>query len=186
MATPAYRAKLIYEDYLLFPNDGRRHELIGGEHYVSPAPKKRHQRASGNLYRLLSVPIYEQRLGFLYAAPFDVVLSEEDVVQPDLMFISRERSAIEEDAGIFGAPDLIVEVLSNSTRQLDEVIKHRLYEWASVQEYWLVDPLLETVKVYRLTEGTFERVAELSAGGGGRLETPLLPGVVIPLEQIFE
>ncbi|HEX4961304.1 MAG TPA: Uma2 family endonuclease [Thermoanaerobaculia bacterium] len=67
------KAKLIYEDYLLFPNDGRRHELIGGEHYVSPAPKKRHQRASGNLYRLLSVPIYEQRLGFLYAAPFDVV-----------------------------------------------------------------------------------------------------------------
>jgi Uma2 family endonuclease len=185
MATPAYRLRFTYEDYLLFPDDGRRHELIGGEHHVSPSPKKNHQRASANLQRCLSPFIHEHQLGFLYSAPFDVILSEEDVVQPDLIFVSRERSSIEQDHGIVGAPDLIVEILSDSTRKTDETIKRKLYEWAGVSEYWVVDPVLETVKAYRLTGDTYERVAELSAEAGDRLETPLLPGLTIELARIF-
>ena len=186
MATPAYRLKFTYEDYLLFPDDGRRHELIGGEHYVSPSPVKKHQRASSNLQRNLSLFIFENRLGFLYPAPFDVILSDEDVVQPDLIFVSNQRSFIEQDHGIVGAPDLVVEILSESNRKTDEITKRKLYEWAGVLEYWVVDPVLETVKVYRLNGGVYERVAELSAEVGDRLETSLLPGLTIALAQIFE
>jgi Uma2 family endonuclease len=185
MATPAYRLKLTYEDYLLFPDDGRRHELIGGEHYVSPSPTKKHQRASANLQRNLGLFIFENRLGFLYSAPFDVILSEEDVVQPDLIFVSTQRSSIERDHGIVGAPDLLVEILSESNRKTDEITKRKLYEWAGVLEYWVVDPVLETVKVYRLNGGVYERVAELSVEAGERLETPLLPGLSVALSQIF-
>ena len=86
MATPAYKQRFTYEDYLLFPDDGRRHELIGGEHYVSPSPVKKHQRASSHLQRHLGPFIHDNGLGFLYTAPFDVILSDEDVVQPDLIF----------------------------------------------------------------------------------------------------
>jgi Uma2 family endonuclease len=186
MATPAYKLKFTYEDYLLFPDDGRRHELIGGEHYVSPSPVKKHQRASANLQRNLSLFIFENRLGFLYSAPFDVVLSDEDVVQPDLIFVSYQRSSIEQDHGIVGAPDLVVEILSESNRKTDEITKRKLYEWAGVLEYWVVDPVLETVKIYRLNGGAFERVVELSAEAGERLETPLLPGLSVALSQIFE
>jgi Uma2 family endonuclease len=186
MATPAYKLKFTYDDYLLFPDDGRRHELIGGEHYVTPAPLTRHQDASSNLHRLLSVFIYEHRLGRLYAAPFDVVLSDEDVVQPDLAFISQGRLAIRKERGAVGAPDLVVEILSESTRKTDETVKRKLYEWAGVSEYWVVDPVLETVKVYRLTGSAYERAAELSVEAGDRLETPLLPGLTIVLAQIFE
>jgi Uma2 family endonuclease len=186
MATPAFRLQLTYEDYLLFPDDGRRHELIGGEHFVSPSPVRKHQRASANLQRILSSLIFDHRLGFLYAAPFDVILSDEDVVQPDLIFVSNERSAIEQDHGIVGAPDLLVEILSESNRKTDEIAKRKLYEWAGVLEYWIVDPVLETVKVYRLAGGAYERVAELSVEAGDSLETPLLPGLTIALAQIFE
>lgn len=187
MAKPAYKVKLTYEDYQLFPDDGRRHELIGGEHYVAPEPRKPHQRAVSNLHLDLGGFVRENRLGFVYVSPFDVVLSDEDVVQPDLLFVSRERSSIEEEAGIHGAPDLVVEVLSDSTRNTDEGAKLELYELSGVREYWLVDPLLETVKVHRLsTEGRFQRVAELSAEEEDYLETPLLPGLSIPLDRIFQ
>jgi Uma2 family endonuclease len=186
MATPAYRLKFTYEDYLLFPDDGRRHELIGGEHYVTPAPLRKHQDSSGNLYRLLSVFIYEHRLGRLYHPPFDVVLSEEDVVQPDLVFVSSGRSQVLTDRGAVGAPDLIIEILSESTRKTDETVKRKLYEWAGVLEYWVVDPVLETVKVYRLAGGAYTRVAELSVEAGDRLETPLLPGFAVALAAVFE
>jgi Uma2 family endonuclease len=186
MAIPACKPKFIYEDYLLFPDDGRRHELIGGEHYVSPSPRKKHQRSSSRLHNVLGPFIEENRLGFLYSAPFDVILSDEDVVQPDLLFVSKERSSIEKDEGIIGAPDLVVEILSDSSRKTDESVKRKLYEWAGVQEYWIVDPVLESVKVYRMKGDAYERTAELSTEAGDRLETPLLPGLTIDLARIFD
>lgn len=187
MAKPAYRVKLTYEDYQLFPDDGRRHELIGGEHYVTPAPNKKHQRAASNLHLDLGGFVRKHRLGRVYFAPRDVVLSNEDVVQPDLLFISNERAAIDQDADVSGAPDLVIEILSDSTRRTDETTKRKLYERAGAREYWVVDPVLEMVKVYRLTgAGVFERVAELSAEAGDRLDTPLLPGLSIALAQVFE
>jgi Uma2 family endonuclease len=187
MATPAYKVRYTYDDYLLFPEDGMRHEIIGGEHYVTAAPNVRHQDVSGNLYAELREVVRRKRLGRLYYAPLTVVLSTDDVVEPDLVFISNERLSIMREQGAFGAPDLLVEILSPSTKKKDETLKHRLYEASGVREYWIVDPLEETVKVYRVSEsGGFEIAADLSAASKDRLATPLLPGLAVPLERIFE
>lgn len=185
MATPARKPKYTYQDYLLFPDDGNRHEIIGGEHYVSPAPSRRHQKIVGNLYYRLRLYLEQNPLGEVFMSPFDVILSDWDVVQPDLLFLSRERSAISQERGIFGAPDLVVEVLSDSSRTMDETGKLELYETAGVREYWMADPDAGTVQVYQFRNGRLVPIAELSAAAGDRLETPLLPGLSIALQQIF-
>jgi len=186
MATPNPQTKFTYEDYLLFPDDGKRHELIDGDHFVTPAPRTKHQRVSGNLYRLLSTYVHQKRCGAMFAAPTDVVFSDLDVLQPDLLFISTDRASIITEKNIQASPDLLVEILSETTRRTDEVIKRKLYERYGVPEYWIVDPELETVKVYRMTEQGYSRVAELAKESGDVLTTPLLPDLHLPLAAIFE
>src|SRR5579885_1440196 len=105
------RRKLTYEDYILFPEDGQRHEILDGEHYVTPAPTLHHQDAIGNLFLKLAPFVREHRLGKVYLSPADVLLSEHDVVQPDLFFVSNERRAILTEANAQGAPDLVIEIL---------------------------------------------------------------------------
>ncbi len=179
------RAKLTYEDFLLFPDDGKRHEIIDGEHFVTPSPVTKHQRISMNLSRILASFLAEHPLGEVFAAPLDVVLSETDIVEPDLLFVSRERSQILTDKHLRGAPDLVIEIGSEGTRRTDEVIKRKLYEKYGVREYWVVVPTLETVKVYRLGAAGFERAAELSLESGDTLTTPLLPGLQLSLRAVF-
>lgn len=128
--------------------------------------------------------VVEEGLGLVLPAPVDVVLSEHDVVEPDLVFISRERRDRITEANIQGAPDLVVEVLE-STRRRDEITKRHLYERHGVREYWLVDPELETVKVWRAGERGFERRAELSLERGDSLTTPVIPGLELPLSRLF-
>src|SRR5262249_30441792 len=100
------RRKLTYEDYVLFPEDRQRHEILDGEHYVTPAPTWGHQASSGNLFMKLAPFVREHRLGKVYFAPVDVLLSKHDIVQPDLLFISNERMPILTEANAQGAPDL--------------------------------------------------------------------------------
>lgn len=183
MAIDPILRKLTYEDYLLFPEDGLCHELIDGEHLVSPAPNRKHQRSSWNLVSFLAPYLRENPLGEAYTAPFDVVLSPYDVVQPDLIFVSRERLSILGDKNARGAPDLVVEILSERTRQKDETSKLRLYERSGAQECWLLDPDRRTARVHRLAGGRF--VLALDLGVGDVLETPLLPGLRIPLAEVF-
>ncbi len=177
--------KFTFEDYLLFPDDGKRHELIDGEHYVTPAPNTKHQRSSGRLATALHVFVTQHRLGEVFAAPYDVVLSDVDVVQPDLLFVSAKRASIIGEARIQGAPDLVVEILSESTRKTDELIKRKRYEHFGVQEYWIVDPELETIKVYRMTDKGYVRTAEWTKEANDARTTPLLPDLRIPLTDIF-
>jgi len=179
-------APLTYDDYLLLPEDGNRHEIIEGDHWMSPAPNTRHQQVSMELGFRLRSHLHEQGRGQLFAAPCDVILSEIDVVQPDLIFIRRENLAIVEDRGIFGAPDLLVEILSESTRQRDLVLKRKLYERFGVEEYWVVDPEAERVEVYRRTaEGRYSAPRLLSREAAEVLESPVLPGLSLPLAKIF-
>jgi Uma2 family endonuclease len=181
------RLKLTYEDFLHFPDDGKRHELIDGEHYVTPSPSVRHQAISGRLFLLIGTWLRDHPLGRLFYAPLDVLFSRFDVVEPDLLFVSNER-APELLAGrhVTGAPDLVIEIGSPSTRSRDETIKRRLYERSDVREYWIVDPEIDVIRVYRRADGGFERPVELSAEAGDVLTTPLLPGLVIPIAQVFE
>lgn len=179
--------KLTYDDFLLFPDDGLRHELIDGEHYVTPCPNTKHQRVSGNLYWLLRSHLETYPTGELFFAPFDVIFSDFDVVEPDLLYMSRARAAeILTSKNVKGAPELVVEIGSPGTRKRDETIKRRLYERAGVTEYWIVDPDLDVLRIYGRGAGGFDRPRELSLEGGDVLTTPLLPGLALPLANIFQ
>jgi len=182
--TPSF-LKFTYEDYLCFPDDGRRHELIDGEHYVTPAPLTKHQRILANLHRVIGPFVHEQHLGIVLSAPTDVVLSELDVVQPDFLFISAGRLDIVTEANIQEAPDLVVEVLSEGNRKTDEIIKRKLYEHHQVKEYWLIDPVLETVKRFRLQNNVFTTPALLSLEAHDILTSDLFPGFSLRLSDLF-
>jgi len=171
--------KLTYEDYVLMPDDGQRHELIDGELFVVPAPNHPHQRTVVRLAHLLASWLDAHRGGEVIVAPFDVILSPTDVVQPDLLFVSDRNAQRIERRGVVGAPDLVVEILSNSNRRRDEVTKRALYERFGVPEYWLIDPDERTVTVLRLSDGRYSVVE------GETLTSPLLPGLEISLTSIF-
>jgi Uma2 family endonuclease len=177
--------KLTYDDYLLFPEDGQRHELIDGEHYVTPAPKLSHQAIVGRLYLAIGNYLAATPIGRVFFAPLDVIFSKFDVVEPDLLYVSNERAPEILRDWVHGAPDLAVEVGSPGTRKRDETIKRTLYERFGVIEYWVVDPEIEVVRVYRRTADRFGRPTELSLEAGDLLTSPLLPGLELPLARIF-
>jgi Uma2 family endonuclease len=178
--------KLTYDDFLLFPDDGKRHELIDGEHYVAPSPNTRHQETLGNLHLLIGIWLREHPVGRVFFAPFDVVFSRFDVVEPDLLYMSNERAQeILTSQHVTGPPEIVVEIGSPGTRKRDETTKKRLYERSGVQEYWVVDPELDVIRVYRLAGDRFDRPIELSAEAGDVLRTSLLPGLDITLRTVF-
>jgi Uma2 family endonuclease len=180
--------KLTYDDYVLIPDDGQRHEIIDGEHYVSPAPFLPHQDLVTELVAWLRPFAKRNELGRVLVAPTDVLLSKHDIVQPDILFISRENEKALTATGkhILGAPDLAIEVLSESTRRLDEDIKLDLYDRAGVWEYWMFDPVQRSVRVYTRKDGRLLPAAELSAAAQDILTTSLLPSLEIPLADVFE
>lgn len=177
--------KLTYDDYVLFPDDGMRHELIDGVHYVTPSPNLRHQRISGQLYLELGIWLRAHPVGQLFYAPVDVVFTRYDVVVPDLLFVSNERASdLLNEQHALGA-DLIIEIASPGTRKRDRTIKRQLYERAGVSEYWIVDPAVDSIRVHRLDGEVFGKTIELTCSAGDLLATPLLPGLKLPLERIF-
>jgi Uma2 family endonuclease len=178
--------KLTYDDFVLFPDDGQRHELIDGEHYVTPSPNIPHQRILGNLHALIWSWLEAHPVGQVLLSPLDVVLTRFDVVEPDLLYFSNERAGqIVTPQNLRGAPELVVEIASPGTRRRDETIKRRLFERAGVSEYWIVDPDVDVVRVYRREPEGFGRATELSRERGDVLTTPLLPGLDIPLSRMF-
>jgi Uma2 family endonuclease len=178
--------KLTYDDFVLFPDDGKRHELIDGEHYVTPSPNNRHQRVSFNLTMLIGGWLETHPIGRLYYAPFDVVFSRFDVVEPDLLYMSKERAVeVLTDANVQGAPELVIEIGSPGTRKRDETIKRTLYERAGVQEYWIVDPDIDVVRIYRRAGKRFAPPVARSRESGDVITTSLLPGLELPLARIF-
>lgn len=179
-------SKLTYEDFRDFPADGKRHELIDGEHFMSPAPYLKHQRLVLALGAILREFVKRTGAGEVFVAPVDVVLSDFDVVEPDLAFVSKTRRDILTEANIQGAPDLVVEVLSDSTRRHDLVTKRRLYGRFGVREYWVVDPVVDNVLVFVLAGFTLERRAELALEARDLLKSELLPGFELPLTELFE
>ena len=178
--------RLTYDDFVLFPDDGQRHELIDGEHYVTPSPNLKHQAVLGNLHLAIGNWLAQHPVGRVFFAPFDVVFTQFDVVEPDLLYMSNDRAAqVLTSANVQGAPELVVEIGSPGTRRRDETIKRRLYERAGVSDYWIVDPELDVVRIHRRTNHGFARPLELSAEAGDVVTTPLLPGLELPLESLF-
>jgi Uma2 family endonuclease len=178
--------KLTYRDFVKFPDDGKRHELIDGVHYVSPSPITAHQRILGSLYFLVRQHLEQHPQGRLFLAPCDVIFTLFDIVVPDMLFIREERAAILTEKNIQGPPDLVVEIGSPGTRRRDEGAKLALYDRCGVAEYWFLDPGAETVRVYRRRAKALERVRELTAESNDALTSPLLAGMSIPLSRIFQ
>jgi Uma2 family endonuclease len=171
---------LTYQDFIALPDDGGRHEIIDGEHYVQSSPFTRHQLLSIRLVIGLYGYVSARALGHVFHARFDVVLSEHDIVEPDLIYVSAARGHIVTEKNIQGAPDLLVEILGESGHEYDTRLKYQTYERNGVGEYWIVDPDENTVAVYRLTRGKFVR-----ADTGDTLTTPLLPGFALSLRDLF-
>lgn len=177
--------KLTYEDYCLLPNDGKRHEIIDGDHFVTLAPNLRHQAVVGKLLRSLGDYLDERPLGWLFPALFDVVLSDTDVVQPDLVFVAKSNAEVLTDDNVRGTPDLLIEILSPSTRKTDLTVKRKLYERFGVPEYWVVDPELETVRIFQLKDGSYGLGEELTAETGDEITSTVLPGLELTVAAVF-
>lgn len=181
------RIRFTYEDYRSLPYvERQRFELLEGELIpVTPSPGATHQWLCGELAFHLRRFVKEHQLGRVYEAPLDVVLGEageEQVVQPDILFIAKERGKIIHEEEIRGAPDLVVEVLSPSTAEKDRFFKRTLYARHGVKEYWLADPDSKSIELLTLGERGYRRAGLYQKGQV--LRSPLL-GLEIPLAEIF-
>lgn len=177
------QVRFLAEDIWDTPEDGNRYEVIDGELFVSPPPVERHQRGAGSLYGILWQHVTARRLGRVYFAPIGVVLDAENGVQPDLIFVSNERAGIITERGVEGAPDLVVEVLSPSTRARDRGIKMRRYAAAGAPHYWLLDPSTQNLEAYRLGENGYELAG--TYGPAATFAPELFPGLEIEIAQLW-
>jgi Uma2 family endonuclease len=172
-----------YADYLRLPDDGSRCEILEGERVMTPAPFTRHQRVAFNLVGLLRDFVVPGRLGAVFFAPCDVILADDVVVQPDILFVARPKLAIVEKRGIFGPPDLVIEILSESDPKRDTVRKLAIYGRHGVAESWIVDPDRDRIEVFGLEGPALVRKA---AHDRGELRSLVaLPGFVAPLDEVF-
>lgn len=186
MAIESPKAPLGYADYAAL-DDGRRYQLIEGELVLSPSPSPRHQNVVGQLYMLLQAHVLPGRLGKVFFAPLDVVLRADapgTVLQPDVLFISRDRKDILTEKNVQGAPDLAVEVLSPSNARLDTVRKLGLYARYGVRELWFVSNEFDQLQVMKLgSHGAYGQPSLYKRGD--TLTTDLLPGFTLAVDDIF-
>ena len=152
------KGKLGYREYVCFPEDGRRHEVIDGEHIVNLAPNTYHQTLSRRIQFQLYSQIELQGKGVVFDAPTDLQLSDKDIVQPDLIIVLHHKRTIVTPTKIKGTPDLVVEIVSASSANNDRILKKELYRKASVPEYWIVDPDDHFVEQYVLRDSAYELV----------------------------
>ncbi len=183
MSTQTSHAPCTYQDYLNTPDDVR-YELIEGELLVmEPAPTTWHQRVVVNLTLLLAPFARDHGLGEVLISPTDVYLSDTNVLQPDLLFVSAVRASIITERNVHGAPDLVVEIASPVTRRRHRTVKMEIYARYGVAEYWLADPKAATVETLRLGDG--QMAATGRCGGSDAFTTSLLPGLSVDLRKIF-
>jgi Uma2 family endonuclease len=184
MATTVIR-KVSYEEFQTLPRDGsKRFELIEGEVFMTPSPNTKHQIAAGNLHLALETFVRERKLGRVFFAPYDVVFSEWTALEPDLLFIRRDRYPIITDANVRGAPDLVIEILSPRRKAYDRETKRPVYEAGGVSEIWYVDPEERTVEILNLgLDGRYAVTAKLS--GNASIVSKVFPGLSLTLEEIF-
>jgi len=149
------RVGLTYADYAALPDDGRRYELHHGTLSVTPSPGTGHQRVVVSFTTQLAQHVRSRRLGEVFVAPTDCILSGVTVVQPDLLYVAAERLSIVSERGIEEAPTLVVEVLSPSTTRIDREREAMLYAEHDVPYYWIADPGQCTVEAYGLTGGAY-------------------------------
>lgn len=181
MAQVTLRSTLTYKDYCLIPDDGKRHEILGGQHHMTPSPRTKDQKTSKRIYAVLVIYFEHGGRGEVFYAPIDVILSDEDVVQPDLVVVVRPEQICER--GIEGAPFLLVEITSPSNPDYDRVVKAQRYAALGVLHYWIVDPDAKTFECYRNESGRY--VLRAAGREQENLTHPDFPGLTIHLATIW-
>ena len=174
---------LTWRDMWRTPDDGKRYEVIDGVLHVSPAPVPLHQRVLRALFVVLNRHVTRHRLGEVFFAPIGIVLEIPSAVQPDLVFIARGNADIVKEKAVFGAPDLLVEVLSPSTERRDRSLKRRTYERCGVAHYWILDPRRRSLQAWRSEGGGYVLEAELE--GDARFRPTLFPRLAIRLADVW-
>ena len=175
-----------YEDYLRLDAENR-FEIIEGELLMAPVPVPYHQAVSRNIEFAMWSYVRKKKLGVVYDAPIDVVLDEHNVLQPDIVFVSKERKNIVGKRAIEGAPDLVVEIVSPSSLGRDTVLKKSVYERFGVKEFWLVYPEMKCVEVLVLEEGRYKLHEEgCLEEGKGSVSSKVLKGFKLDLREVFE
>ena len=174
-----------YADYCRLPDDGRRYEVLRGELHVAPAPSLLHQGVLRNFALALGRFLETRPLGRFFFSPVDVILPGglASPVQPDLAFVSHERAHLLKGNFIEGSPDLVVEVLSPSNRQVDRKTKFEIYAKAGVPEYWMFDPAPRTIEVFGLRDGRYVLLGKV--GPGERARSAVLPGFEPAVDEVF-
>jgi Uma2 family endonuclease len=183
VAHPAPLSPILYEEYRLLPEDGRRYELIEGDLLVSPAPSSRHQTVSRRLQFELMKALEEAGLAQVFDAPIDVVLEETTCVQPDLVVVSAANAHLITERAIEGVPDVLVEILSPTSLDRDQHLKRKLYQRFAVPEYWVVDPEHGMMVVHRFNGEVYGIRARYDRAS--TLECPDFPTLAVPLAHVF-
>jgi Uma2 family endonuclease len=176
---------LNYDDYLTFPdNDRIRKEIIDGELFMSPSPSTKHQSILRNLSFILFNFVKKNSLGEIFFAPFDIILSHINVVQPDIIFLSKQSYHLLTELNLQGAPELVIEILSPSTTKTDRIFKKDIYERFGVKEFWIVDPEKETVEIWQLKNQQFQ--LSFTFHKDQVLSSSMFKGLEIDLAEVFQ
>ena len=146
--------RTLLEVFKMLP-EGTCAELIDNSLYMSPAPTTRHQDIVGTIFSSIHVYARKTKRGKVLVSPIDVYLNSKNAFQPDIVFITNENVSIIKENGIYGAPDLVIEILSPGTEKLDRNKKKLAYEQAGVKEYWIVAPLTKECTGFQLTKGKY-------------------------------
>ena len=173
--------KWTYDDLAAMPEDNVVREILDGELVVAASPVTKHQRIVRRLLYEIEHYLRSHPIGEVFVSPFDTVFAIDNVCSPDILFVSNERSSIITAKNIQGAPDFVVEVLSEGTWRNDEIRKRGIYERFGVDEYWIVDPEIDTVRIHR-RQG---RALVLVASAKDVLTTPIFPGLTLEVAPLF-
>jgi Uma2 family endonuclease len=172
-----------YEAYAALTDDGECYEIVQGVLVMSPSPEDIHQDTIGEIYAFLRDQIKLKHLGRVFMAPFDVVLSSHNVFQPDVLVVLNEHLERAQSKCVWGAPDLVVEVISLSSKLYDRVNKHTAYEQAGVPEYWLVDPRKQLVELFVLEQSKYRSLGTFR--GEQNLPSRIVPAMTTPVAHFF-
>ena len=174
---------LNYHDYFLLPDDGKQYQLIEGELFMTPPPGFSHQKSVTQLTRILSQYLNKNPIGEVICAPYAVVLSDIHVVEPDLVYVSNAKKNLIKERGIFGSPDLVVEVLSKGNKKMDRTKKFKLYAQFKVPHCWIVDPIEKTMEVYELKKEEYQLITKKQ--GSETVKPTLFSGLEFSLKELW-
>ncbi|MCL5055453.1 MAG: Uma2 family endonuclease [Firmicutes bacterium] len=172
-----------YRDYFLLPDNGKRYQIIEGELFMTPPPGTFHQNSVTQLTGILVLYLNKHPIGKVFCSPIGVVLSDIHVVEPDLVYVSKEKKNLIKERGIFGSPDLTVEVLSKGNKKVDRITKFKLYAQFKIPYYWIVDPMGKTMEMYELGKKEYQLIAKKQENE--IIKPSLFPGLEFSLKELW-